>query len=306
MTNTEHKDLVRNFLNSKKSIATRYVYEKDLSLFFGFVGGSGSIEQLADKFLSLSQQDAVAIVLRYKSRLLADNLKSATINRRLSTIKSLVAFANKWEKCNISLNAVKNQEPAPYRDTTGLTADQFRQIIAVPDRTTPQGKRDYALLLLMWSNILRRNEVRVMVKDFNAENATLTITGKGRTTPEEVQLPLATVEAINDWLECRGNVPPSAPLFIALDRVNYGHSLTGNGIYSIVLRVAKKAGLEKRFSPNRLKHSAVTAMLNEGTHVRGVMKLTRHRSCGTLLIYDDTPVDKDAQKKISEMASKLV
>lgn len=306
MVNTENRDIIQAFLDSRKSITTRNAYERDLKLFFNFVNGGGLTQQLVNEFLGLSRQDAVMIVLRYQSKLLAENLTSATINRRLSAIKSLVAFANEIGECNFLLDALKGQEPAPYRDTTGLTVEQFRQVIAVPDRSTPQGKRDYALLLLMWSNTLRRNEVRVQVKDFNAKSATLTIVGKGKTAPEEVQLPSATIEAINEWLECREDVSPSAPLFISLDRVHYGHPLTGDGIYGIIAKIAKKAGLEKLFSPNRLKHSAVTAMLNETKNIRNVMKVTRHQKADTLLIYDDTLTSDNAQKEISELLSELL
>ncbi len=114
-----------------------------------------------------------------------------------------------------------------------------------------QGRRDYALLRLLWGNALRRNEVsQLNIGDFDSSSKTLRILGKGRGTQSEVvDLGDATVEASADWLSVSAVKRPDAPLFIALDFHNRGHRLTGDGLRRIVVRVCALAGIKKQMSP---------------------------------------------------------
>jgi len=302
----EDEDLIRDLLADKRSPSTRRAYQKDLNNFFRFLSGSEPTPALVAEFLGLSKAQAIKVVLRYKASLLTAGLKEATVNRRLAAIKSLVSYARKIDKCSFTLEEVKGEKISSYRDTTGVTVEEFRQMLEVPDRTTMRGKRDYALLMLLWSNALRRSEALVKVRDFDADGATLTILGKGRgTQSERVALPPGTVDALTEWLKSRKKFRRSDPLFIALDSASYGHSLTGDAVYKIVRAIAEKAGITKTFSPHRIRHSIITALLDETNgDVRRVQKLSRHKQVGTLLIYDDNRTN--VQKGLSEMAGKLV
>jgi len=302
----EDEDLVRDLLADKRSPSTRLAYQKDLSNFFRFVFGADPESEHVGQFLSLTKAQAVKVVLRYKASLLAAGLKEATVNRRLAAIKSLVSYACKIDKCSFTLSEVKGEKIASYRDTSGISAEEFHRMLDVPDRLTVRGKRDYALLRLLWSNALRRSEALVRIRDFDIDGATLTILGKGRgTQSEKVALPPGTVDALREWLGCRRKFRLSDPLFIALDPANYGHSLTGDAVYKIVRAIAQKAGITKTFSPHRIRHSIITALLDETQgDVRRVQKLSRHKKVDTLLIYDDNRTN--VQKDLSEIASKLV
>ncbi len=70
------------------------------------------------------------------------------------------------------------------------------------------------------------------------------ILGKGRGTQSEVvDLGVATVQAITDWLQERGSCSHDSPLFIALDSANSGYRLSGDGICKMVVRYSEKAGI---------------------------------------------------------------
>jgi integrase/recombinase XerC len=243
------------------------------------------------EFLHLERTQAVSVVLKYKATLIQQGLKEATVNRRIAAIKSLVAMGRKIGVCNYSLEDIKGERVAKYRDTTGIDAESFSRVLKVCDRDTLIGKRDYALLRLLWGNALRRNEVsQLNIGDFDPESSTLRILGKGRGTQSEViDLGAGTVEAIALWLEVsRGVKPDNAPLFTALDFHNNGNRLTGDGLRKIVVRLCKSAGIRKTMSPHRIRHSAITAALDATDgNVRKVQKLSRHRQLDTLMIYDD-------------------
>jgi len=297
-------DVLAQLLADKRSPTTRKGYEKDLNDFFQTMTGQLATQDAVLEFLHLEQPQALAVVLKYKAKMINGEgrkapLKEATINRRLAAIKSLVAMGRKIGVCNYSLEDVKGEKVTKYRDTTGISSEAFKAVLKVCDRTSLAGKRDYALLRLLWGNALRRNEVSLLnINDFDPDARTLRILGKGRGTQSEViDLGEGTVEAIASWLEVsRGVRPDDAPLFTSLDFHNSGRRLTGDGIRKIVVRLCTKAGIKKVMSPHRIRHSAITAALDATDgNVRKVQKLSRHRQLDTLMIYDDNR-GKDQQE----------
>lgn len=284
-------DVLQQLLADKRSPNTKRAYEKDVNDFFKEMTGTVVTPDSVLEFLHLERQKAVAVVLKYKAKLIAKGLKESTVNRRIAAIKSLVVMGRKLGVCNYGLEDVKGEKVERYRDTSGISSDAFKQVLRQCDRDTLQGKRDYALLRLLWGNALRRNEVsQLNIRDFDPDSKTLRILGKGRGTQSEViDLGDATADAIASWLEVsRGVRPNDAPLFTALDFHNRGHRLTGDGLRKIVVRLCSKAGIKKVMSPHRIRHSAITAALDATDgNVRKVQKLSRHRQLDTLMIYDD-------------------
>jgi len=283
-------NVLQQLLADKRSPNTRLAYEKDVNDFFKTMTGSVATSDSVLEFLHLERAQAASVVLKYKSKLINKGLKEATINRRLAALKSLVAMGRKLGVCNYSLEDVKGERVQKYRDTTGIDTEAFKRVLAVCDRETLPGLRDYALLLILWGNALRRNEVsQLNVGDFDPLSKTLRILGKGKGTQAEfVDLGEATVKAISYWLDACGSTPSDAPIFISLDYAHTGHRLTGDGIRRIVARLCKKAGIKKPMSPHRIRHSAITAALDATDgNVRKVQKLSRHRNLDTLMIYDD-------------------
>jgi integrase/recombinase XerC len=301
-------DVLQQLLADKRSANTRRAYERDVTQFFKFMTGKEVTPDLVLEFLHLERTQAVSVVLKYKATLIQQGLKEATVNRRIAAIKSLVAMGRKIGVCNFSLEDIKGERVAKYRDTTGIDAEAFSRVLAVCDRDTLIGKRDYALLRLLWGNALRRNEVsQLNIGDFDPDSKTLRILGKGRGTQTEViDLGAGTVEAIASWLEVsRGVKPDDAPLFTSLDFHNNGNRLTGDGLRKIIVRLCSKAGIRKTMSPHRIRHSAITAALDATDgNVRKVQKLSRHRQLDTLMIYDDNR-GKD-QQEVTDILDDMV
>ncbi|HEY9749280.1 MAG TPA: tyrosine-type recombinase/integrase [Allocoleopsis sp.] len=298
--------MLADFLKDKSAKTTRTEYGKDLRQFFKFLSDE-PITQLVAEFLSLDQFEAIALVLKYKASMTERGLKESTINRRLAAIKSMVNFARKLGKCSYNLADIKGEKVQLYRDTKGVSKEVYKKLLDVPDRETLKGKRDYAILRLLWGNALRRNEaIQSDIKDFDPEARTLAILGKGKGSQKEtITLSRATVEALQDWLFARSEPDINQPLFIALDRSSYGHRMSGTAVYKVIQDVASKAGLSKHLSPHRIRHSAITAALEAtGGDVRSVQKLSRHADINILLIYDDNR--KNVQGAITEMLSDLV
>jgi integrase/recombinase XerC len=205
------------------------------------------------------------------------------------------------------LEAVKSEKLSAYRDTSGIDPEAFKRVLGGIDRETVKGVRDYALLILLWSNALRRSEVsKANIGDFDPVAKTLRIFGKGRgNNAETVSLGSGTVMAIESWLEARGEVGPDKALFVSVNAGYRDGRLCPQAIYDIVKSRCQAAGISKTMSPHRIRHSAITAALEAtGGDVRRVQKLSRHSSLNTLLIYDDNR--KNHQGEVTDLLDGLV
>jgi len=303
LSQASERDLVAELLADKRSENTRRAYQRDLKDFFAVVASSEPTPQLVAEFLSLERFAAISLTLRYKAALIEKGLKEATVNRRLAAIKSLVNYARKIGKCNYSLEDVTGEKLQSYRDTSGIGADAFRKVLATCDRSTLKGKRDYALLHLLWSNALRRNEVVTLdISHLDPDAGTLAILGKGRgSSRENISLSSSTVAALLAWLNDRRCLNPNAPLFCSLSHNKPGHRITGESIRELVEMACKKAGINKKMSPHRIRHGSITAALDKTGDVRKVQKLSRHRNVATLMIYDDNR--SNMQGELTELLS---
>lgn len=296
-------DLISQLLQDKRSANTRAAYERDLRDFFQVVANAPKPSpQLVAEFLGLDRFAAVSLVLKYKAHLLQKGLKPATINRRLAAIKSLVKFARKVGKCSYGLEDIEGEKNQAYRDTTGIGVDAFKQVLKQCDRSTLKGLRDYAILHLFWSNALRRNEVATLnIKDFEPKDKTLAIVGKGQSQRQTITISESTAQAIAAWLDARNMTEVNSPLFIALSNNTPGHRLTGEALRQLVEGYCLKAGIMKKMSCHRIRHSSITHALDETNDVRRVQKLSRHKKIETVLIYDDNRTN--FQGELSTMLS---
>jgi len=298
---TDWERVLTDWLATKRSPHTRRVYRRDIENFLSDIGTE------LGKFLTLDRHKAYALVSRYKGDLIKKELKSATINRRLAAIKSLVAFSYNCGHSEFMLEAVKSEKLSAYRDTTGIDPEAFKTVLGGIDRTSLKGIRDYALLILLWSNALRRSEVsKANIGDFDPVAKTLRIYGKGRGNNSEIiSLGSGTVTAIEAWLEARGEHQPDKALFVSVNSGYQDGRLCTQSIYDIVSDRCQSAGITKVMSPHRIRHSSITAALEATSgDVRRVQKLSRHSSLNTLLIYDDNR--RNHQKEVTDLLDSLV
>lgn len=106
-----------------------------------------------------------------------------------------------------------------------------------PDTSTAKGRRDLAILRLMWETGIRRNEIAALnVKDYDQETCTLSVTtARGRVMLHPNK---KTLEAIHASTNDRTDMTPNSPLFIALDRSSWGERMTEEGFAKLLRGVA--------------------------------------------------------------------
>ncbi len=302
---SDYEQILDNWLGRSRSKHTKRVYRSDINDFFREMANSEvTPERLAD-FFSLEAAIGYDIVSQYRNRLVERELSSATVNRKLAAITSLVNYGAKIGKCNFTLTKVERETVTAYRDTSGIDTNSFKKILATCDLDLLGGLRDYAILLLLWGNALRRSEiVQTNIEDVDLVNNHLRIIGKGRSGFENISLGKNTARAIANWLSARKENDPTAALFTSVHKGYWGHRLTVDSIYMIVKKRSLEAGV-KTISPHKIRHSSITAALDatEGD-VRRVQKLSRHKNINTLLIYDDNR--KNLQAEVTGLLEDLL
>lgn len=303
---TAKTDLIAALLADKRSVNTQRAYKKDLNDFFMTMTGGEASQSLITEFLSMDRFDALAIALQYKASMTGRGLSEATINRRLASIRSLVKYAKMIGQCEWSLEEVKGQKVQAYRDTTGITVEQVGDMLNAPDRSTAKGKRDYAMLRCFWELALRCAEVgKLNVSDFDPESSTIKILGKGKGTQKEIMsISEKARDAIVEWLSTRDDLKANSPLFVAVDRAFAGNRLTTEGIAKFIRTVSKAAGIKKKMSPHRIRHTVITTILEQTNgDVVAAQKVSRHSKIETVMIYNDNRINK--QKEMSNMLAGL-
>ena len=146
-------------------------------------------------------------------------------------------------------------------------------------------KRNIAIVSLLAGSGLRRNELATLeVSDIDLEaGAVLVRQGKGR---KQRRVPIwgEQVDAIRDHLEA---LPEGSPLWPN----HYGRPLGRNGIFQLIKKLARQAGLSDRISPHTLRHAYATAAHAAGMDTISLKNALGHSSIGTTERYVHPDVD---------------
>ena len=278
-------DLLEAFLAGRKA-TTLEAYRWDLLDFSRRIFQSADVAGSLDLFTALPAGEANGLVLCYRTKLLEANLAAATIARRLAAIRSITKLARTLGRINWTIE-IQSPTPEPRRDVRGPTKDERKKVWKILGKAQgPKGKRDRAILSLLFGLALRRGEVASLdLADIDLEARTVAVVGKGKR--EKLRMPLSAevVQSIEAWISIRGREP--GPLFTRLDRGRAQLRMSGQSILEVTSKLGKEAGLPRKLRPHGLRHAAITSALSAGITPREVRDLSRHKKFETLFGYDD-------------------
>ncbi len=219
-----------------------------------------------------------------------------TTGRRLAAVKSLLkyAVAQGLIESNPALLVVT---PKPEkRLPTVLSKDEARLLMDAPDRSTPEGKRDAAILELLYATGMRRSELcGLSLADLDLYDGTVRVLGKGN---KERIIPIGAVacDALKAYLAVLSpsNSGRQGPLFLRSvgDEDQERKGITGDDLYGIVRRYMKQVTEQSKKSPHVLRHSFATHLLDNGAGLREVSELLGHSSLGTTQVYTHVTVER--------------
>lgn len=260
----------------------------------------GMGEYLAVPWGALRYQHTAAI----RAQLLAKTYKPATTNRILSALRGTLRAA--WQLGQMSAEDlaravdIKNVTGQTLPAGRGLTPGEISGLLAACGADpTPAGARDAAIMAILYSCGLRRDElVNINLADYDptAEELRVLVAkrGKERITP----VVNGAADHLADWLAVRGNDPGALfPAITKGGRIGSGR-MTAQAIYNMLAKRAAEAGI-KPFSPHDLRRSFVSDLLDAGADIATVAKLAGHSSVNTTARYDRrTEATKKAAAKM--------
>ena len=178
-----------------------------------------------------------------------------------------------------------------------LSRDEVDRLLAAP-RTVrgASGARDLAMLELLYATGLRVSElVGLEVNQVDLEARVVLARGKGN---KERLVPLGApaADAIRAWLagsrEAMLKGRRSRDLFVT----SRGRRMTRQGFWKLLGRYARAAGISRRISPHKLRHSFATHLLEGGADLRAVQSMLGHADVSTTEIY--THVDRSHARRL--------
>lgn len=185
----------------------------------------------------------------------------------------------------IDLPPVRGDRPPKGR---ALTREEIASLFrACTSRGTRLGARDAALLALCYGCGLRRAEIAALRIEDVADEA-VSVMGKGNKV-RSVPVPADALPFLRAWVWARG--PQPGPLFWAGRKdgdPRAGQSLSGNGVYRVLARLALEAGI-KTFSPHDCRRTYIGDLLDLGVDAITVASLVGHESVETTQRYDRRP-----------------
>jgi integrase/recombinase XerD len=263
---TEDRQASRNTISS---------YIRDIKRFAGFLKVGVNCD-----LISVTNSD----IRQFLKHLEESGLSRTTILRFVSSLKAF--FNHITESGLINSNPVIGVSTANVSGKKVLPATlsgrEIVRLLEMPDVTYPKGLRDRAMLETLYATGLRVSELLSLdVSDVNRFTWLITCrNGKERVIPVYE----AAAKAISNYLDF------ARPLITASDESALFVNTTGNrmsrqGFWKLLKGYAEKAGIDKDITPQMLRHSFATHLLENGADLRSVQEMLGHSYISSTQVY---------------------
>jgi integrase/recombinase XerD len=209
----------------------------------------------------------------------------ATLQRKTACLRSFYRHLRREQIIDHDPTAELRTPRTGARLPKVLTRDEVAQLLSQPRGDSTAALRDRALLETMYACGLRASEaITLELSDVDLEAGVLRARGKGS---KERLVPVGSqaVRSIEAYLARARprlvGIRDEPHLFVNLR----GGALSRQGLYKIVQRHARSAGLAQRMSPHTLRHSFATHLLAGGCDLRSLQEMLGHADIGTTQIY---------------------
>ncbi|MBQ1224858.1 MAG: tyrosine recombinase XerD [Alistipes sp.] len=281
----QHIKLERNLASNSVE-----AYKRDINGFAHFV---------------LHQYDVVPtkveqyMVERYMAHLYDINQKRTSQARQLSGIKSFFNFLLINDKIDNSPTEFVEAPKSTRQLPEILTVEEVERIIESIPCDTMKGKRDRAMIELLYSCGLRVSELTALrLSDLFFGEGYIRVLGKGS---KQRLVPIGKLarERIMLYIDerCEHNIKGQDTLFLN----NRNAPLTRIMVFTIIRNAVERAGIEKSISPHTFRHSFATHLLAGGASIRQVQEMLGHESNVTTEIY--THLDSSRLRETVEKLS---
>jgi len=276
-----------NYLKNERNFSPHTIsnYARDINFLMGFLKDRGADRLAAREYLLQLEKK------KYSRR---------SIARKLSAARSLFRYLMREKK--VKANPFQNlmTPKLPKKLPNFLYPEEIKELFNAADPSTPLGKRDMAVLELIYGTGMRVVEIsRMNLNDLDRDEGEIRVFGKG--AKERIVLFGSHADkALKAYLEEGRSALLHGAKTNAFFVGRRGSRLTPRHIERIIRFYAKKAGIQKKVTPHTLRHSFATHLLEGGADLRMVQELLGHVSLSTTQVY--THITKERLKKVYDEA----
>src|SRR5271170_2923213 len=214
-------------------------------------------------------------------------LSPSTINVRLSAVRTTVGEARRNNMIGseeaASLTDIPNISQKGTRLGNWLNREQAKELLAVPDRSTLKGKRDYVILALLVGCALRRNELAELevatIQQREGRWVLADLEGKGRRI-RTVAVPIWVKHGINAWMTAAGIEDGRLLRSVSKSGKINRDTLSDWAVWSVVEQSSKQIGIE-HFGAHDLRRTCAKLCRKNGGDLEQIKFLLGHSSIQT-------------------------
>ncbi|HTZ39657.1 MAG TPA: site-specific tyrosine recombinase, partial [Syntrophales bacterium] len=223
-------------------------------------------------------------------------LSSASMNRKLAAIRGFFKYLLREARLEENPLARIRIGRTWMRLPGTLSREEMETLLDQPADATPAGIRDRAILELLYATGIRVSELTTLTLNrVNRQMGFLVTVGKGR---KERIVPVG--QSALEWLG--RYIDQVRPVFLKRRTSNVlilnrsGEGFSRQGLWKLIKKYARMAGLERKVHPHTFRHSFATHLLEGGADLRSVQVMLGHADIATTQIY--THVTRDRLKEI--------
>ena len=235
---------------------------------------------------------------QYISYLFSQNLKSSSVNRKISSLKTFFNFLLKKKLIEANPFADQIMPKKPVSLPKSISEDDVVKLLDAPKEDSLIGIRDRAMLELLYASGVRISElVNIKFSDLDLERNIIKVFGKGS---KERLVPFGedAAQCISAYIDERKKNKDIASIkYIFLN--NRGSKISRHAFWHRLKEYCLEIGLKQDISPHTLRHAFATHLLNRGADLRSVQVLLGHSDLSTTQIYTHI-----AKQRLSELVKK--
>ena len=278
-------ELYLAYLTVEKGLAsnTREAYGRDLMRFAAFLRNAG--------FRHYAESDP-AVILKYLIDLRRHGLEARSRARHLVSLRGFFRFLHHERIIASDPTRLIDLPKSGLHLPAVIPIGDVRRLLAAPDSKQAKGKRDAAMLELLYAAGLRVSElVALDLKHLNLEAGFVRVVGKGakeRIVPIGRQAQAALKVYLQSGRPSLLKNRASPYVFVA----RQGRPMTRQGFWKLVKKYALQSGINPHISPHTIRHSFASHLLEGGADLRAVQIMLGHADIATTQIYTHVTAER--------------
>jgi integrase/recombinase XerC len=216
----------------------------------------------------------------------------SSIARRLAAMRHFMAFLVKQKVIKTDPTELVSTSKQAQKLPTVLDLDEIMNLLNTPDTATPLGKRNKAILELMYATGARVSElVGLNRMDLLWSEQCIRVRGKGK---KERMIPMGSkaIGALKEYELARKTLDKKKENPEAFFLNTHGGRLTARSVARMIDKTILACGAKRKISPHTLRHTFATHLLSAGANLRDIQELLGHEQLSTTQKYTRVSVEK--------------